>query len=252
MSAKLSVSIIGFNEERFLEKCLESVKWADEIIYVDCGSSDGSLGVAERHNARVFRRQNDFNINVNKQFGIDQCSGDWILYLDPDETVQPHLKEELSALINSQTPFSAFYIPRKNFYFCEWLKHGGKYPDAQLRLFRRGKGKFPCVNIHEKLEIEGESGRLKNDMRHEVIENSDWMLDKIKSYALRKSRQSLRLEREPRGFLAKGVRRFFSNYFLKAGFLDGKTGFIVASLDFFNEMVFWLKYRELKNNDGKN
>lgn len=243
----ISVSIIGFNEGFLLKKCLESVKWADEIVYVDCGSFDDSLEIAKNFGAKVFERENDFNINVNKQFGIDQCSKEWILYLDPDETVPGTLKDEILEIVSKGAEYSGYFIPRKNYYFGKWLKYGGKYPDKQLRFFKKSEGRFPCVNIHEKLEIKGEIGCLKNDMYHNVADNVDWFVDKIKSYAYRRAIQDIRLNKSKKNPILNSFKKFFRSYFLKMGFMDGPIGFFSALTDSFNEMIFWLKRKEIEN-----
>jgi len=240
--AKLSVSVIGRNEERNLVRCLESVKWADELVYVDCGSSDSSVDVASGYKARVFRRENDFNINVNKQFGLQQCSGDWILYLDPDEEVTPGLALELKDKAGGKYDFSAFYIPRRNFYFGRWLKHGGKYPDLQLRFFKKGAAAFPCRNIHEKLEVRGRIDKTENALNHYPYQSVDGMLGKMGSYSMRKSLEYKRSGYVP-GF-SKPLRRFVVNYILKAGFLDGREGLTAALADVMNENLARLKYME--------
>ncbi|MBU2575177.1 MAG: glycosyltransferase family 2 protein [Elusimicrobia bacterium] len=240
--AKISVSVIGHNEERSLVRCLESVKWADDLVYVDCGSSDLSVEVASHHKARVFRRENDFNINVNKQFGLEQCSGDWILYLDPDEEVPPGLAAELKTRAAGKDDFSAFYIPRRNFYFGRWLKRGGKYPDLQLRFFKKGAAAFPCKNIHEKLEVKGRIGETENAFDHYPCKDVDDLLGKMGSYSMRKSLEYKRSGSMPG--LLKPFRRFVANYILKAGFLDGWEGLTAALADVMNECLAWLKYKE--------
>lgn len=244
--SKISVSIIGFNEAFLLEKCFESVKWADEIVYVDCGSSDNSLKVAASFNAKIFTKENNFNINVNKQFAMEQCSGDWILYLDPDEIVPDDLKKEIMLIIQDNSSFDAFFIPRKNYYFGTWLKYGGKYPDKQLRLFKKGHARFPCVSIHERLKVNGRVGYLKNPMSHNVADNVDWFIDKIKSYAYRKAIEDIRLNKNSKNLVLSAFIKFFRSYILKFGFMDGPVGFLSAVVDCFNEMIFNLKKQELE------
>ena len=244
--AKISVSIIGLNEAYFLGKCLESVKWANEIIYVDCGSIDNSISIALRYGAKIFKRENDFNINVNKQFAIEQCSGDWILYLDPDETIPEELKEEILSITENDRDISGYLIPRKNYYFGQWLKYGGKYPDKQLRFFKKGSGRFPCLNIHERIEIKGSIGLTKNAMHHNVADNVDWFIDKLKSYAYRRAIQDIRLGKSSKSPIFGALKKFFRSYIFKFGFMDGPIGFFSAVTDCFNEIIFWLKRKELE------
>lgn len=239
---KISVSILGYNEAHVLPRCLAGVKWADETVFVDCGS-DGSAALAAAAGARVFTRPNDPNLNVNKQFGLDQCTGDWILYLDPDEAVTPELAAELRAAAEAGA-HAAYLVPRRNFYFGGWLRRGGKYPDRQLRFFRRGKAAFPCVDVHERLKVDGSIGALAAPLDHYPYNNSAELLRKMDFYAARKAERAA-AGRRPVS-LPRALRRFLSNYFLKLGFLDGAPGLASAAADLFSEALAWVKQREGK------
>jgi len=241
--AKISVSIIGHNEAHNLPRCLGSLKWADEVVYVDCASADGSAELAGLSGARVFRRPNDANLNVNKQYGIDQCAGDWVLYLDPDEVVGPELAGEIKAAAGLNT-HAAYLLPRRNHYFGRWLRRGGKYPDRQLRLFRRGKASFPCVDVHERLSVAGSIGRLGEALDHYPYNNSAELLRKLEFYAAAKARRAADGRRPVS--LRRAARRFASGYLLGGGFLDGPQGFVSAAADLFSECLAWLKAGEIK------
>ena len=119
----ISITIIGHNEVDHLNELLHQLQWSDEVIYVDCESSDGSLAKAEELGCKTFSRPNDRNLNVNKSFAMDQASGDWIFYLDPDERIPSELVEEIREIVASETEYSAFRLKRKNHYFGKWLKY---------------------------------------------------------------------------------------------------------------------------------
>lgn len=241
--AKISVSIIGYNEARNLPRCLAGLRWADEVVYVDCGSTDGSAALAAAAGARVFARPNNPNLNVNKQFGLEQCTGDWILYLDPDEAVPPELAGQLRSAAEGGSS-AAYLIPRRNHYFGAWLRRGGKYPDRQLRFFRKGKAAFPCVDVHERLKVDGYIDALKAPMDHYPYNSSEELLRKMDFYAGRKAERAS-AGRRPVS-LARALRRFFDGYFLKFGFLDGAPGLASAAADLFSEALAWVKQREEK------
>lgn len=238
---KISVSLIGFNEAHNLPRCLASLSWADEVVYVDCGSTDGSAAAAAAAGARVFSRPNNPNLNVNKQFGLEQCAGDWILYLDPDEAVSPELAGELRRAAEAGA-HAAYLLPRRNFYFGSWLRRGGKYPDRQLRFFRAGKAAFPCVDVHERLKVDGSVGALRAPLDHYPYNTSAELLRKLDFYAARKAERAA-AGRRPLS-LARAARRLLVNYFLKLGFLDGAPGLASAAADLFSEALAWVKARE--------
>lgn len=238
---RISVSIIGHNEAHNLPRCLASVKWADEVVFVDCASADGSAELAASLGARVFARPNDANLNVNKQFGLEQCSGDWIFYLDPDEEVTPELAAGLRGELGNSR-FSAYVLPRRNFYFGRWLRHGGKYPDRQLRIFRRGKASFPCVDVHERLRVDGPVGALAWPIAHHPYNNSAELMRKLEFYAANGARRCA--EKGRRVSLLRAGRKFLVNYFARRGFMDGPEGFVSACYDLYHECLVWLKCGE--------
>ncbi|MFA6434801.1 MAG: glycosyltransferase family 2 protein [Elusimicrobiales bacterium] len=238
---KISVSIIARNEEKNLAACLESLSWADEVVLVDCESTDKTAEIAARYPVKIFSRPNTSNLNLNKQFGIDQCSGEWIFYLDPDETVPDGLRDEIKALLAGAPPADAYSIPRRNYYFGRWLRHGGKYPDPQLRLFRKGKASFPCRDVHERLAVRGKEASLKHPFDHFPYRDHDDVVKKLIFYAGLKAEKFMKAGRPSALGPARALRKFAAGYFLKLGFLDGPEGFAAAVIDMFNEVLAYLK-----------
>ena len=245
---KISFAIIGHNEAGFLSDCFESIKdIAYEIVYVDCESKDESVEIAKKFNAKIFFKKNDFNLNVNKQFAIDNCTGNWIFYIDPDERLTDKLKSEILDVLKN-TNCSGFLIPRKNFYFNKHLRYGGKYPDKQLRLFKNKYGFFECRSIHERITVRGKICEMKNPFIHIVVRDMRHLITKMDSYRIRTSEEYKRLGKSVHGIVFKSIRRFFVNYFLKFGFLDGLVGFFVALIDLFNGIgtYFEIKCKGIK------
>ncbi|MDP2865017.1 MAG: glycosyltransferase family 2 protein, partial [Elusimicrobiota bacterium] len=138
----LTIAMIAHNEEKNLARSLASAAWTDETVFVDCGSTDGTALAARDFKVKFFSRPNSRAVYVNKQFAIDQASSDWVFILDADEEITPALRAEIKRVLAAPSDAAAYALPRKNFYFGRWLRHGGKYPDTQLRLFRRGAGRF--------------------------------------------------------------------------------------------------------------
>lgn len=242
MTPTISVAMIAHNEERNLSRSLASAAWADEIVFVDCGSTDGTAGAAKAFPVKYFSRPNSRAVYVNKQFAIDQTSSDWILILDADEEVTPALRIEISRAITEPAGAAAFSMPRRNFYFGRWLRHGGKYPDTQLRLFRRGSARFLPLPVHERLDVQGTIARLSEPINHYPYSDASDMEKKlafyseilVRSYEIKKRSRILTLLRP--------FTRFFSSYVLKLGFLDGREGLRTALMDFRTVLASALHY----------
>lgn len=243
----LAFTLIGHNESEPLRRALESVSWADEIVYVDCDSMDDSLEVAKDFTSKVFSQPNNKNININKAYGIDQAKTDWVFYMDPDEEISEALALEIRQMIKADPVENAFALPRKNHHFGRWLRHGRQYPDTQLRLFRRGKARFPCVDNHEKLQVEGTVGQLKEALTHYAVESPTGALKKLNFHSsehawvlYEKGRQA-----GPGLFVLhvflKPPARFFRRYLLKLGFLDGMPGLINAFLGGIEPAIIFFK-----------
>lgn len=239
--ATIAFSIIGHNNGHQLARCLESIRWADEIVYVDCESQDDSLEVARRYTERVFQRPNNPNLNVNKSYGFEQARADWIFYLDPDEVIPAALAAEIRAVIGGDPSQNAFALPRRNHYFGRWLRHGGQYPDLQVRLFRRGRARFACRHVHEKLEVEGATGRLREAMWHFPSGSVQEQIRKMDFYSSFNADLMARAGVRPTWgtglsyLLVKPLDRFLRRAILKGGVLDGWPGLIViaiSSIDF--------------------
>ena len=248
----ISVSIIGHNEEKNIEKCLQSVKWADEIIFVDCASIDKTVEINKKYTDKIFSRENNPNLNINKQYGIDQCKGDWILYLDPDEIVTEELKKEILSAVQQANPdVKGYLIPRKNIYFGKFLRFGGKYPDNQLRLFKKGSAKFQCESVHERISVDGAVLKLKSPMTHYPYSSISDMLKKSNFYTSRRAEYMHGMGDKPGFPVLKAVMKFKKAYFFKLGFLDGFTGLVVSIMDAYNVFISQLKLKEIYENEKK-
>lgn len=248
---QLTVCILVHDEVDEIEGCLESVAWADEIVVADTDVDERIHEICQKYTDRVFRVENRLNPNENKNAAFLKATGEWILCLDPDERVSDALKKEILDVIGGDWPgIAGYYLPRKNFYFGAWLRHGGAYPDRQLRLFRRGRGSFPCEHIHERLSIEGGIGSLHHPLIHHTYRSIAQYFEKL----------DFKAEFEA-GYLSdKGVKpgplaairwaalvpssRFVRRYLFKGGFLDGWEGLLACALDWVNHLVRYQKLVE--------
>src|SRR5579883_1853503 len=167
-SPKLSVTIVAQNEARTIRRVLAAMESiADEIIFLDSGSTDGTIEIAQSFGV-VFRHQPWLGYADQKNLAIDLASGDWILSLDADEILTPQLVAEISSVLKGAIPenISGFKIPRVLYIGDTPVKHGGFYPDAQLRLFRKGRGRFAQRIVHEAVRVDGKVVQLRNNMLH--------------------------------------------------------------------------------------
>ncbi|MGA7521180.1 MAG: glycosyltransferase family 2 protein [Acidobacteriaceae bacterium] len=234
MPPTLSVAIITKNEEANLARTLESVRWADEIVIVDCGSTDRTPEIARAFSAR-FIVEEWKGFGSQKNFAIAQCSGDWVLALDADEEVSPELAQEIQSLLASPPAHDAYFLPRRNFFLGRWIRHGGYYPDPKLRLFRKGTAVFEESVVHETLRPAGgqQAGRLRGDLLHHAYPTLDAYIEHMNRYSSLGATQVFARGRTSRSLPAflwnvviVPVATFKYNYLFRLGFLDGREGLL--------------------------
>jgi glycosyltransferase involved in cell wall biosynthesis len=230
--ARLSVVVVTQNEEERIRACLESASWADELIVVDAESSDKTATVARELTDHVFVRPWP-GFAAQKNFGLEQARGDWILSLDADELVSIPLRQEIAAILAGGGEHAGYAIPRRNVFWGRWVRHGGLYPDWQLRLFRRGRGRFAERTVHESVTVDGSVGRLSGHLEHRSYRDVADFLERADRYSTLAAAEWLAAGRRSRPLTDLVVRpagRFLTMYVARAGFLDGWRGFLLAVL----------------------
>lgn len=243
--AKISVVISAYNEKDLIKDCLESIHGlADEIIIIDNTSQDRTSEIAKKYTSKIFTRPNNLMLNINKNFGFGKATGDWILSLDPDERVEPELKEEiLSVVKNSDSGVEGYKIPRKNIIFGKWIQHTGWYPDYQLRLFRRGKGKFAEKHVHEQLTLSGEAGALKAHLLHLNYTSISQFLYKMNQIYTPNEAGNI-LESEKAVVWQDAIRwptqEFLKRFFAESGWKDGLHGLVLSLLMAFYHLIVFV------------
>lgn len=229
---KISAVIITFNEENNIEDAIRSVGWADEVLVVDSESTDRTREIAESLGASV--RINPWpGFSAQKQFAVDHAANDWIFSLDADERVSPDLEAEIGGMRGNGMSADGYKIPRLSYYMGRAIKHGGWYPDLQLRLFDRRKGKWNGAIIHESVQMEARAsvGKLNGDLLHFSVESAEHHNRMIaERYAPLGAQRMFGLGRRtsPLKAVFAAWFAFIRAYFLKAGFLDGFPGFCIA------------------------
>ncbi|MCA9369823.1 MAG: glycosyltransferase family 2 protein [Pseudomonadales bacterium] len=257
----ISVVLAVHNEEGVLEACLNSVKhFADEIIVVDGESSDTTVLIAKQHNATVIKTTNKPNFHINKQMAIDAAKGDLILQLDADEVVG----SELAAYITKQhsqiqqTHYAgpvAWWLKRKNLFFATYLKKGGQYPDPVIRLFVKGKARLPMKDVHEQMQVDGETGEAEGHLLHNSNPTLEAYITKFNRYTSFKATQlqeqgvTISIKNWLLFTLYKPTTTFFSLFIRHKGFQDGLAGFLFAVLSGLHHTVSYLKLVEIQRKE---
>ena len=239
---KISVVLITKNEEGRIAACLESVSWADEIIVVDGESEDRTVEIARRFTSKVVTRRFD-NFTHQKNFGLDQASGEWIFSIDADEVVSPLLRDSLLRVVGKSSPFDGFLIQRINYLFGRRLRFAGQDKEKILRFFRKEKGRF-VQPIHEKVQVEGRVGKISGELLHYSSRTVSEYLNKLRLYTDLEVQwlAQKKVKVTAMDIAVKPVVLFLRNYFLRLGLLDGFEGFLYHSLSAFNLL---LKYARL-------
>ena len=231
----LSVAIVTYNEEANLARTLASVTWADQIVVVDSGSTDRTVEIARRSNATILERPWP-GFAEQKNFAIAQCTGDWILSLDADEELSTELQQEIRQILASQPTADAFYLKRRNLFLGRWMRHGGFYPDAKLRLFRRNPSHPPVFEprpVHETIQPHGPTATLRCDLIHHAYPTLESYIEHMDRYSSLGAQILVDKGRTSTGILAFlahvlfiPVLTFKWNYIFRLGMLDGREGLL--------------------------
>lgn len=242
----VSAYIITLNEEDNIARAIESVRWMDEVIVLDSGSTDATLEIAEKLGAKV-KTSEFLGFAAQKNAAMELCGGDWVFNLDADEEVTPELREAIEKAVSgarfSDMP-DVFKVVRKTWYMGRWIKHCGWYPEYRARLSKRGNARWKGEALHEKLHGSGTEGTLKGELLHRPYANIGEHIDTIRRYT------ELWAKREAgagRSFsfidlIFRPAVKFVTMYFLRAGFLDGGPGFVVSVM---GAWYTFLKYARL-------
>ena len=240
---KLSGVIITYNEERNIEKCLQSLEAVvDEIVVVDSFSTDSTKQICSQYNVK-FIEQKFLGYIDQKNFALQYATGEWVLFIDADERIPFALKQEILDVINNPK-HAGYKLNFPHFYMNRFLYH---HYDSVLRLVKRANCKFEGL-VHEKLIIDGSIGQLKNPVLHFTYKGLEHYISKKDSYAWFQAEQMLKKGKKATYFhLAfKPFYRFFSSYILRRGFMDGIPGLAVASINAYGVFSRYAKLMLLK------
>jgi glycosyltransferase involved in cell wall biosynthesis len=240
----VSACIIAFEEEENLPDCLASLEGlCDEIVVLDSGSTDRTVEIAEGAGARTIVTDWPGHI-AQKNRAVEEAAHDWILALDADERLSPELRTEIETVLEEGPKHAAYAFPRRTRYLGRWIRHGGWYPDRKVRLFDRNRARWGGVDPHDHVHVDGDVGRLRRDLLHHTYRDlSDHLgfIDRYTTTAAKERRaagERFRLRR----LLFRPPWKVFRMYVLRAGFLDGMAGLILALVSGYYVL---LKYAKL-------
>jgi glycosyltransferase involved in cell wall biosynthesis len=247
---KISASIIVFNEEDNIAELCETVSWADEIVIVDSGSTDGTVEIAKKYTDKIFQRE--FRGYKDKhEYADSLTTGDWIFWIDADERVTPELKASIGALKSkneSDLP-SGFRIARKTWYEGRWIRHSGWYPDFQMRLYRRSDSYWDGVAPHQTARVKGRVETMDGELLHYTkrdLSEHHRVTDSYATLAAEHLANTGVKSSAPKMFTS-AVAAFIRTYFLKQGFRDGVQGLMIAMFTAYGVFLKYAKVWERAN-----
>ena len=234
MHNQLSVVIISKNEEKFIADAVKSALFADEVLILDSGSIDNTCVIAQQLGARVLH-QDWLGFGAQKNKAVELAKNDWVFVLDSDERITTELQSEI--LNTLQNPAAdGYHTARLNNFFGKNIWHCGLYPDYSIRLFNRQKGRFNNVPVHESVQIQGNTDKLKNHMIHLAFDTVEEFSNKQKKYAALSQKKKNLIK----AFFSP-IWTFLKIYIFRLGFVEGWRGFIIAKV--YAQYTFWKYFK---------
>ncbi|MCA6079702.1 MAG: glycosyltransferase family 2 protein [Endomicrobium sp.] len=246
---KVSAYVLTKNEERHIKDCIESIKWADEIIIVDDFSVDATVEIAKKMGCRVVQNKFEY-FSKQRNFALLQCSYEWVVCLDADERITPALREEIEYELKNSPKGYAFVAPRKNRFINKWILHSG-YPNyTHPVFFNKNKMHYKDQMVHESIDYKGRKFYFKSDILHLTCDSVKQFVKKSDLYTDLRSKEMFKNGKKFRvlNLLINPSVIFIKMYFIKKGFLDGLSGFVLAMLySSFYTLMKYVKLWELEN-----
>lgn len=249
---KISVTVRTFNEERNIRECLESVKWADEIVVVDSKSTDRTVEIAREYTNKVITQEWLGHIGQS-QFATDHAAHTWILHMDADERVTPELRDEIRALDLAHSPYDAYEVPRFHFFLQQWIRHSAWYPDRKIRLFRKDRCAWGGYAPHDVVKVPGRLGRLRNDITHFIYTDLAHFAATKNTYSTLTARDHFRNGRRARitDITLRPLYAFLYRYLVRLGVLDGMAGFAISVMEAHGVFMKYMKLYEIQDKRGR-
>ncbi|MEK6806689.1 MAG: glycosyltransferase family 2 protein [Pseudomonadota bacterium] len=240
----VSAVLITLNAAAHLSECLAGLKWCDEIVVLDGGSTDATEKICREFGARVHTELRWQGFGVQKNRAVALASSEWVFSVDADEICGPELRAEIERALADAGNTVAFEMPRSSSFCGHWMRHGGWWPDYVTRLFRRGSARFSDDVVHERLIVEGVTQRLQEPLLHYTYDTMAQALEKQDRYSTLGAQKAFEQGQRATPFsaLTHGLWTFLRTYFLRLGLLDGRAGWMLAN---YNARTTYLRYLKL-------
>ena len=242
----ISVYVLTTNNRRTIEPCLKSLSWAEELVVVDSFSTDGTYEICRQYTDKAYRRKWTGHRD-QYQYAADLTTGDWLLFVDADEEVPRELAEEIRMeLCGDKKGYDGYIAYRRTYYLGRWIRYGGWYPDGEIRLYRRDKGRWEG-GLHAKVVVDGKVGSLKHPYLHYTYRDISDQIQTIDRYSRIAAEDLVRSGERFSLFklLLHPPFRFIKEYLVKSGFRDGIPGLIIIVSTMFYVFMKYAKFWEL-------
>jgi glycosyltransferase involved in cell wall biosynthesis len=245
--AEISVVVLTKNEEKNIRPCLETLRWADELLVLDSFSDDATVEIARNMGAEVHQRR-FVSYPSQRNAALELASKEWVFFVDADERVTPELAGEIQRVVNERA-FAGCWVPRKNYIFGKWIRRAGWFPDYQLRLLCRDKARYDeRREVHELVGLNGEAGYLGNLMIHYNYDTVEQFRAKQDVYTDYEAQMMFEAGQRARlhNLILQPLRQFHWRYIALEGYKDGWRGLLLSFLMAYYELVRFEKLWRLE------
>jgi glycosyltransferase involved in cell wall biosynthesis len=250
LKPKITALAITLNEEENVKRYVQSLSFADEIIFIDSNSTDDTVILAKELGVTVLQRKFD-DFSTQRNFALQQAKNDWIVFFDLDEYISPELEKEIIAITKSPNDFAAYTVNQNFFFMGKRIKHGGWKNNKTIRIFNKNSCSYDGNLVNETITTIGKIGSLKNRVNHYSYKSFDDYNNKLNLHSQLQAKSLYLKNKRPNlyHFFIRPYSCFWWQYACRLGFLDGKEGFILAYLNSFavfkRYLQLWLMYRKI-------